>query len=79
MNEITLVLFLCGLFLFVVSYIVRQNQIHWLTFFVSICSICQSIFDESLTQEELAILVAPMLFVLFMSGWNSWGMKDGRR
>ena len=72
MNELTLVLFVITLTLFVVGLIVRKNPIYWLAFFVSVCSIGQTITDYSLTETELVLLIIPAFYVLLMSGWSAF-------
>ena len=72
MNELTLVLFIVTLSLFVIGLIVRRNPINWLAFFLSICSIGQTITDEALTETELVILIIPAFYVMLMSGWSAF-------
>lgn len=72
MNELTMLLFMLTVGLFVVSIIVKKNPINWLTFFVSICSVCQSISDMTLDDTDMVILIVPTFYILLMSGWSSF-------
>lgn len=72
MNELTLVLFVITLTLFVVGLVVKKNPINWLAFFVSVCSIGQTVTDYSLTETELVLLIIPAFYVLLMSGWSAF-------
>lgn len=72
MNELTILLFICALGIFIVSYILRKdNAISWIAFFISICSIGQTITDTTLDELETALLVVPMLYCMFMSGLSA--------
>lgn len=75
MNELTIVIFLATLALFVITYIVQKRELNWLTWFLSVCSIGMSVTDETITNVEMIILVVPMFYIFMMSGWGAWGSK----
>jgi len=68
MFALTLVLFLLTIGVFILSFVVKRVEIQWLGFFVSICSIALTILDESITQEEMLVLVILAFFIMFMTG-----------
>lgn len=72
MNELTMVLFVVTLALFVIAYIVKVEAINWLTFFTSICSIGQTVSDLAVDDTELVIMMMPLIYVMFMSGWSAF-------
>ena len=72
MNELTLVLFIVAMALFVIGIIVKRNPINWLAFFLSICSIGQTITDTTLSDTELVILIIPAFYVALMAGWSAF-------
>ena len=72
MNELTMILFIVTLALFVIGLIVKRNPINWLAFFMSVCSIGQTITDVTLNETELVLLIIPTFYVLLMSGWSAF-------
>ena len=72
MNELTMILFIVTLALFVIGLVVKRNPINWLAFFMSVCSIGQTITDVTLNETELVLLIIPTFYVLLMSGWSAF-------
>lgn len=72
MIELTLVLFLATIALFIIGILAKRNPINWLAFFLSVCSICQALTDETLTETELVLLMVPAFYVMLMSGWSAF-------
>lgn len=73
MDEITLMLVICAIGLFIVSYVLKKDRaISWLTFFVSICSIGQTIMDDSLEELQTMMLIVPVFYVFMISGLNAF-------
>lgn len=72
MNELTLVLLIVTIALFVIGVVTKRNPINWLTFFVAICSIGQSLTDESLADVELILMIVPAFYIVLMSGWSAF-------
>lgn len=76
MNELTMLMFVCALGMFVLMYILKKdNAVAWIAFFMSICSMGQSITDTTLDEMEMVLLVVPMLYVMFMSGLSAMYRK----
>ena len=76
MNELTMLLFICALGLFALMYVLKKDpSVSWIAFFVSICSIGQSITDTTLEDMEMVLLIVPMLYVFFMSGLSAMYRK----
>ena len=75
MNELTMVLFLLSVGVFLVSFYIQRSEIVWLGFFISICSICLTIVDTTLGDDEVAALVAIELFVMLTTGWKAFQNK----
>lgn len=72
MNELTMLLFICAIGLFVLTYILRRDgAISWMALFVSVCSIGQTIIDTTLADMEIVLLVVPMFYVMLMSGLSA--------
>lgn len=80
MNELTIMLFAMTVALFVIAIAMQnRNQLYWLTFFVSICSIAADVIDTSLDDTTMTLLVAVTSFPMLVSGWNAWGFAPRRK
>ena len=66
MSDLTLLLFVAALGLFLAIYVLKRSEIVWMAFFVSICSFGQSVTDTSLDSFEMGLLAAPMLYIIVM-------------
>lgn len=78
MNELTLILFIGTLALFVTALMLQRREIYWLTFFTAICSMGETIMDTELGQFEAPMLVALAFFVMMLSGWTAWGPTNSK-
>lgn len=65
--------------LYVLSLILRRNDLSWLSFFMSICSIGATLSDETLTTDDMVLCITPVFFVMLMSGLQAMGIKNDRR
>ena len=72
MLELTMILFLACIGVFTVSFFVKKNEMHWLSMFVAVCSIAQSITDQTLEETEMVIVTVLCLFVMLISGINAF-------
>lgn len=68
MTELTILLFIMAIGLYVMLLYSRRIEIVWLTFFLSICSFGQTLNDTTLDSMEVALLIIPVFYVLLMSG-----------
>lgn len=75
MNELTVVIFLAVLAIFVINYVVQKRELNWLTWFMSVCSIGCTVTDEALSDMQMTIMVVPMFYVFMVSGWAAWGKR----
>lgn len=64
MSDLTLLLFVAAIGLFLAMYVLKKSEVAWMTFFVSICSFGQSVTDSSLDTFEMGLLAAPMLYII---------------
>lgn len=78
MNELTVLLFVCALGLFVLMFILRKDTaISWMTMFVSVCSMGQTLTDGTLEDMQVVLLVIPAFYVMLVSGLAT--MREGGR
>lgn len=76
MNELTILLFVCSLGLFILTYVLRRDTaISWMALFVAVCSIGQTIMDKSLGDLEVVLLVVPTFYIMLMSGLSAMYRK----
>lgn len=79
MGDITVLMLIFAIGLYVLSLILRRNDLSWLSFFMSICSIGATLSDETLTTDDMVLCITPVFFVMLMSGLQAMGIKNDRR
>lgn len=75
MNELTLVLFLLTVGIFLASFYMRRVEVQWLGVFIAVCSIAISLVDETLQDDELTIMVIIPFFIMLMMGIRAYQNK----
>ena len=75
MTELTVLLFLLSISIFVLSFYRYYSEITWLSFFVSICSIAITVGDEALTLDETSVIVTLEFFIMLITGWKIFQNK----
>lgn len=68
MFELTMVFFLLTLGIYILTFVVKRVEMQWLGFFVAICSMCLTLTEETLDQNESIILVVLAFFIMLMTG-----------
>lgn len=79
MGDITVLMLIFAIGLYVLSLVLRRNDLSWLAFFMSICSIGATLSDETLTTDDMVLCITPVFFVMLMSGLQAMGVKNDRR
>lgn len=69
MNELTVILFVIGIGLYVIGIMSKKVGINYLCFFTCICSVGQTLTDSTLTDNEQILMVVSIFYPLLMSGW----------
>lgn len=68
MEEITLILMILSIVLYVTSRVVKNSGIDFLTAIVSLCTVAYTLMDGSIEGEvDLLIFLLPSVFIVFMS------------
>lgn len=70
-----MVLFLLTMGVFLASFYLRKVEVQWLGMFISVCSIAMTLTDESLTSDEVTILVILSFFIMLLMGRNAFTSK----
>lgn len=68
MTELTILLFIMAIGLYVMLLYSKRIEVVWLTFFMSICSFGQTVSDTTLESMEMVLMALPVFYVLLMSG-----------
>lgn len=63
-----MLLFIMAIGLFVMLLYSKRTEVAWLTFFMAVCSFGQTISDVTLDSMEVVILMAPVFYIVLMSG-----------
>ena len=78
MTELTIILLGLMFALYIISIILKRREMDWIATIVSVCGLCAMLIDESLTDNEMIILIPVFVFVLFMSALRVMGLAEGR-
>lgn len=73
MNELTIILFVAALAIYILTWFVKRQEPNWMAFFMSICAIGGILMDDTMTETETVVMILPLFFAMIMSGLNSWG------
>lgn len=64
----TIILFVVTLAIYVISVVVKRDEAKWLSLFLSVCAIAQTLIDETLVGYQNIILIVPAFYVMLISG-----------
>lgn len=67
MEDITILLLVLSIGLFIVRYLVNKTGIGLLTIVVSICSVIATLKDEAIPSDNLMFYLIPSIFVMMVS------------
>lgn len=70
-----MVLFLLTMGVFLASFYLRKTEVQWLGMFISVCSIAMTLTDETLTSDEVTVLVILAFFIMILMGRNAFTNK----
>lgn len=71
MNELTMVLFIMALGLYILTILYHRREFAWITVFVSVISIAETVSDRTLLDNEIVLLVVITFYIMLMSGYKS--------
>ena len=79
MNELTIILLILTVSLYVGSLILKRKEIDWLTLIVSVCGFCSLFIDESWETDTQAMLLLfiPYIFIFLMSAVRAMDIVKG--
>ena len=75
MNELTMVLFLMTIGVYLASYYIKKVEVQWLGIFLSVSSIAVTLMDETLSMDETTVLIILPFFVMLLMGTQAFMNK----
>lgn len=79
MQELSIILLLLPIAMFVIRFIVKKTEINWLTFITGICGVCALLIDESIDTQTMVIAIMPLILVTMFSGLEIMGLVGGKK
>ena len=76
MEDLTVVLIIGAVALYIISLIIRKPELNWLALVVSVCSMGASILDQTLDPTQMMLLFIPDLFITFLVGLKVMGVVN---
>lgn len=67
MEDITTLLMLLSIGLFIVRYVIKRTGVNYLTVVTSVCSLAMILKDTSIPGDDLLIYMIPSVFVMMVS------------
>ena len=79
MLELSIILLLLPIAIFVARFIIRKKEINWLTFVSGVCGICALLIDDTIDSQTMVIAIMPLILVTMFSGLEIMGLVGGKR
>lgn len=78
MQELSIILLIVPMILFVTRFVVKRREINWLTFITGICGICAIMIDETINTQTMVIAIMPLILVTMFSALEVMGLVGGK-
>lgn len=79
MLELSIILLLLPIALFVARFVIKKKEINWLTFVSGICGISALLIDDTIDSQTMVIAIMPLILVTMFSGLEIMGLVGGKR
>lgn len=79
MQELSIILLIVPMALFIIRFVVKKVEINWLTFITGICGICAFLIDETIDTQTMVIAIMPLILVTLFSALEIMGLVKGGR
>ena len=79
MQELSIILLILPIALFVIRFVVKRVEINWVTFITGICGICAFLIDETIDTQTMVIAIMPLILVTMFSALEVMGLVGGKR
>lgn len=67
MEELTLILIILSIVLFLGRYVLKKTGVDMLTMIVSVCAMAQTLKDTTIPEDDLLIMLIPTIFVMMIT------------
>lgn len=67
MEEITIILMLLSIGLFLIRYVIRKTGVQYLTVVTSVCGLVATLKDATIPSDDLLFYLFPTLFVMMVT------------
>lgn len=79
MLELSIILLILPIALFVIRFIINKKEINWLTFISGVCGISALLIDDTIDSQMMVIAIMPLILVTMFSGLEIMGLVGGKR
>lgn len=67
MEELTLILIILSIVLFLGRYVIKKTGVDMLTMIVSVCTMAVTLKDDTIPSDDLLIMLIPTVFVIMIT------------
>ena len=79
MLELSMIMLVLPMAMFVIRFIVKKSEINWLTFITGICGICALLIDDTIDTQTMVIAIMPLILVTLFSALEIMGLVGGKK
>lgn len=79
MLELSIILLILPIALFVIRFVINKKEINWLTFISGVCGISALLIDDTIDSQMMVIAIMPLILVTMFSGLEIMGLVGGKR
>lgn len=79
MLELSMIMLVLPMAMFVIRFIVKKSEINWLTFITGICGICALLIDDTIDTQTMVIAIMPLILVTMFSALEIMGLVGGKK
>lgn len=79
MLELSIILLILPIALFVIRFVIKKKEINWLTFISGVCGISALLIDDTIDSQMMVIAIMPLILVTMFSGLEIMGLVGGKR
>ncbi len=79
MLELSIIMLIVPMAMFVIRFVVKRVEINWLTFVSGICGICALLIDDTIDTQTMVVAIMPLILVTLFSALEVMGLVGGKR
>lgn len=78
MLELSMIMLIVPMAMFVIRFVVKRVEINWLTFITGVCGISALLIDDTIDSQTMVIAIMPVILVTMFSALEIMGMATKR-